>query len=320
MIPIAVYQCPVIPGFSGYLGYQYPPCDPRADAHALHKAFKGLGTDEKTVINILSNRSKEQLDAINREYKAQSSSHHDLEHALKHEISGDFLNLALLVVTPTIIIKKDTLREAVKGLGTRESSLIDVLTQSYPAELAEIARDSKLKDAVLDDVSGDFKKLIEELLQARRPQYGQITQQQAQELAHEFHKCGEGRLGTNDRELIRLVCSNSVEALHQVNHEYKSKHGHGLAKAITSETSGDFRDMLLALLMPKHEYFAARIHSSVKGLGTNERLLNYCFSVLDKGDMKWVAEAYKEMYKKTLKEDIVDDTSGHYRELLVALM
>ncbi len=41
--------------------------DPQADAIALHDAMDGLGTDEKTLIEILSNRTNEEIRAIEEE-------------------------------------------------------------------------------------------------------------------------------------------------------------------------------------------------------------------------------------------------------------
>jgi len=319
MEPMPVYVNPGFPGFAAYVAFQYPPCDPRQDAHALHKAFKGLGTDEKTVIQILANRSKDQLEAINREYKDNSKSHHTLEQGLKSEISGNFLKLSLGIITRTIIYKKDCLREAVEGLGTRDRVLIDVLSQSTNFEINEIAMDSKLKSQILDDVSGDFKKVIEEILQCRRPEFGGISPQQAEEIAHRFHKAGEGRLGTDDGEFIRIIMENSREALNQVDHVYKHKYKHGLYKAITKETSWNYKKLLHALIMPRPEYFAKRLHQAIKGAGTDERTVNYVFSVLDRGELGYVAEAYHRMYKKTLKEAISGDTSGNYKKLLLEL-
>lgn len=46
------------------------PFDARADADALHKAMKGLGTDEKTLIAILCHRSNGQRVLISQAYKS----------------------------------------------------------------------------------------------------------------------------------------------------------------------------------------------------------------------------------------------------------
>jgi annexin A7/11 len=46
------------------------PFDARADADALHKAMKGLGTDEKALIEILCHRSNAQRVSIALAYKS----------------------------------------------------------------------------------------------------------------------------------------------------------------------------------------------------------------------------------------------------------
>ena len=46
------------------------PFDARADADALHKAMKGLGTDEKALIDILCHRTAQQRVQIAQAYKS----------------------------------------------------------------------------------------------------------------------------------------------------------------------------------------------------------------------------------------------------------
>jgi hypothetical protein len=299
---------------------QYPHSDPKIDAQELHKAFKGLGTDEAVVIRILSNRSKQQFAAIAEEFKNQSAHHHTLDYALEHEISGSFLKLCLGIITPVSQIKKETLRDAVQGIGTRENILIDVLTQSTAYEIATLAADEKLKKMVLDDVGGDFKKAIEEIFKALRPDFGGLEPKQAEDVAHQFYKAGEGKLGTNEKKYIEILTRHSFEALMQVDAAYKAKHKHGLKKAISSECSGPFKRVLKALVTPKYEYFAERCYEAIAGAGTDEKTLIYVFSVLEKNELKEVARIYKELYKETLQKAIKGDTSSHFCKLFLALL
>ena len=46
------------------------PFDARADADALNKAMKGLGTDEKVLMQILCHRTSAQRTAINQAFKS----------------------------------------------------------------------------------------------------------------------------------------------------------------------------------------------------------------------------------------------------------
>jgi len=119
----------------------------------------------------------------------------------------------------------------VVGIGTRENILIDVLTQSSSYEIMTIAADDKLKKLVIDDVGGDFKRTIEEVFKALRPDFGGVDQKTAEEIAHAFYKAGEGKIGTDERKYIEILTHHSLEALLQVDAAYKAKHKHGLKKS-----------------------------------------------------------------------------------------
>jgi annexin A7/11 len=293
--------------------------DPASDAAALHKAFKGLGTDEDTVINILANRSKHQIEKIDHEYRTQSSQGTSLLHALEKELSGSFLKLAIGVVTPVIELKKRALLHAVEGLGTRESTLIDVLSHSTNEEIREIAKDADLYNKILDDIGGDFKRVIATLFRGERPSGG-ISTKEAEDLAHAFYKAGEGKLGTDEKKYIDIITGHSLQALHEIDEAYKQKHKHGLIKAVESETSGDLKNSLVALLLSHEEYFATRLHHAIAGLGTDERVVIYVFSVLNRNELRRVAEVYKAKYKESLEAAIKGDTSANFRKFLVALL
>jgi len=297
----------------------YPPSDPRADAEALHKAFKGAGTDEDVVITILANRSKRQLEQIDHEYRIQSSSSTSLQHGLEKELSGSFLKLAVGVVTPVIEFKKRSLKHAVEGAGTRESTLIDVLCQSPNAEILEIAKDADLYKKILDDISGDFKRVITNMFRGERPDTP-ISQKEAEELAQLFYKAGEGKIGTDEHKYIDIITKHSLTACYQIDEIYKAKHKHGLIKAIESETSGDLKHSLIALIKPRDEYIADRIYHAIQGLGTDERVIIYFFSILNKEELKRIAHIYKNNHKETLEEAIKGDTSANFRKFLIALL
>jgi len=183
-----------------------------------------------------------------------------------------------------------------------------------------LAADDKLKKLVIDDVGGDFKRTIEEIFKALRPDFGGVDPKTADEIAHAFYKAGEGKLGTDEKKYIEILTHYSLEALLQVDLAYKAKHKHGLKKAISSETSGNFKRILKALVTPKYEYFAQRCYEAIAGAGTDDKTLIYIFSILEKGELKEVAKIYKDTYKESLLDAIKGDTSGHFCKLFLALL
>jgi hypothetical protein len=113
--------------------FNYPFSDPATDARKLYKSMKGLGTDDSTLIQIMTTRSKAQLLLINeaylREYKKS------LEKDIIGDTSGNYQTLLCDLLRPILAYKVESLKRAVKGVGTRERILIDIITQSSNAEI-----------------------------------------------------------------------------------------------------------------------------------------------------------------------------------------
>lgn len=293
----------------------------KADCEALHKAFKGLGTDEKAVINILAHRTKAQLLAIAAEYPQTHK--HSLEENLKSELSGHFRDLCIDLVTPQTKVRIAQIKRATKGLGTREISLIDVLVGSTNEEIkAMLHEDPRIIADVLNDVSGDFKAILNELFKASRETTPCASDAEAQATAEQLYKAGEGKLGTDEKVFTSVFAKRSPAFLERVDYFYKSAHKHGLDKAVCGETSGYYEKTLLALLKPRHAFIADRLFEAMKGAGTDDVALVYWFSTLEKSELHEVARVFQQRHskEKSLAEMIKGDTSGDYRDLLIALL
>ena len=58
----------------------------------------------------------------------------------------------------------------------------------------------------------------------------------------------------------------------------RAKYGRDLVKDLKSETSGNFRDTIMGLMMPLNQYLASQLKTAMKGLGTDEdTLIEVCF-------------------------------------------
>jgi len=297
------------------------PCDPMDDARRLHKAIAGLGTDEKTLIKILGNRSKVQLLQISDAYTKTQK--HTLEHDLKGDCSGNFLTLQLELIRPIIRVKIDTLKKAMDGVGTREKSLIDVICLATPDEIMAMKKDwpgsFSLEHTVKSETSGDFKKVLEKLLEGRRMTYTAMNPMEAEQVAKELYDAGERRFGTNDSFFIRIFTTYPPEFLQLVDSHYNRRYGHGLRHAVEKETSGDYRTALLALMSNPWDYYADRLYHSMHGVGTDDKALIYIFSILSEGQLKYISTIFKAKFQRDLKDMIRGDCSGTYKDLLLEL-
>jgi annexin D len=59
-------------------------------------------------------------------------------------------------------------------------------------------------------------------------------------------------LGTDDSTLTRVIVTRTEIDMQYIKAEYRKKYGKSLNDAVHSETSGNYRTFLLALLGPNH--------------------------------------------------------------------
>ena len=78
--------------------------------------MKGLGTDEKTIIQVLANRSNKQRQELKKTYNQMFGK--DLVKELKSEISGDFKDAIEGLMMTQAEFDAFSFKKAMSGLGT----------------------------------------------------------------------------------------------------------------------------------------------------------------------------------------------------------
>ena len=87
------------------------------DAGEINKACRGLGTDDSTLVNILTGRSKAQLQRIDRQYQLRYD--HCLVEEIESETGGDYKEFLSAMVTEKSKLAARGLSAAMKGWGAR---------------------------------------------------------------------------------------------------------------------------------------------------------------------------------------------------------
>ena len=298
----------------------------QADAEALRKAMEGFGTDEMALIKICANRNNAQRQQIRAAYKSLYG--RDLIADLKSELHGKFEDAMIALFTEPIEYDADQLREGMKGLGTNEDTLIEIIGSRSPAQLRAIRQ--KYKEKYNRDLEQDIKKethgtlehLLVSLLQGNRSTNYNVNQGQAQKIAKEIFDAGEAKLGTDESVFNKYFCSLSPNELVAVAQNYHKLTGHTILDAIDKEFHGDskkaLRTIVYATLSPS-EYFATRVNDAIKGWGTKDHLLIRILITRDEIDMPTIKQYYKQLYGKDMVEAIKSDISGDYQKLMVEL-
>jgi hypothetical protein len=291
------------------------------DAETIHKAIKGVGTDEKALNSVYGNRTKEQLIEIAKVYEHEYKN--SLEKDIKGDTSGHYETLLVYLAKPAAEVRAHFLKYACKGAGTKEKYITDVLVPCSNKEITDIFHtDPTAIGAVTDDVSkGDWAKAINKLLKGVRDESGKIDEHDAEKDAEKLYKAGEGKIGTDESTFIDIICGRSPAYLKRVSHHYQEKHKHTLEQAIKKENSGDFEAVLVGLLKTRHEYWADRLWTAVNGLGTDDHALLLAFGVLSWDDLHHVAKIFHERHSgTTLQKKVADDVSGHYGDLIKQIL
>jgi len=126
--------------------------------------------------------------------------------------------------------------------------------------------------------------------------------------------------GTDDTGLITLLVHLTERQRRDLVSKYFDiPNGGDLYEHIKGDTSGDYKQALLALVKPVPRVWAEALRSSMKGLGTSDNLLiNWMCMAKDRMDE--VREAFAELNDgQSLVEWLESDCSGDYKKLLVKL-
>ena len=296
------------------------------DAEDLRKAMKGFGTDEAALIKICANRTNSQRQAIKAAYKAAFG--RDLIADLKSELHGKFEDAMIALFADPIEYDADQLREAMKGLGTNEDTLIEIIASRPPHILRAVKE--RYQQKYQRDIETDIKKethgtlqhLLIALLQCNRSVNTNPNIDQCAQIAQEIYQAGEAKLGTDSSIFNKYFCSLSPMELACVAQQYHKLTGHTILQAIDKEFSGDskkaFRTIVYATLSPS-EYFATRVNDAIKGWGTKDHLLIRILITRDEIDMPQIKQYYKQLFGKDMVQAVKSDISGDYQKLMVEL-
>jgi len=81
-------------------------------------------------------------------------------------------------------------------------------------------------------------------------------------------------MGTNEKAIIDTVGCRTAADMQLIKRQFAALFQRDLVKDFTDETSGKFRDVLLAICHDPAELDAKLVRQAVKGLGTDEDLLS----------------------------------------------
>jgi len=300
---------------------------PVEDAEILHKAVKGWGTDEKSIIRILGHRHAHQRQQIRAAY--QQLHGEDLLKRLESELSGDFEK----AVYRWILDPFD--RDAVlANVALRKSEpanyhvLVEIGCILNPEELLAVRRayQVRYKHSLEEDLaahtSGDVRKLLVGLVSTFRYDGNEINPRLAEKEAAVLHEAVKDKQ-LNHGEVIRIVTTRSKTQLMAIFNCYRDHHGTSITKSMLGGSHDEFSNLLRTTIrcMNNHKkYYEKVLRNAIKRVGTDEDALTRVIISRAEKDLREIKEEYYKRNSVTLDQAVAKDTSGDYKEFLLALL
>uniref|UniRef100_A0A3Q1C645 Annexin n=1 Tax=Amphiprion ocellaris TaxID=80972 RepID=A0A3Q1C645_AMPOC len=290
-----------------------PDFDASADAETLYNAMKGIGSDKEAILDMVTSRSNAQRQEIIAAYKCSFGK--DLIEDLKYELTGKFERLIVSLMRSRAYHDAKEIHDAIKGAGTNERCLIEVLASRNNTQIHEMV--AAYKDGKL---FCHFKKADDVL--GTRDESGVVDADLVEQDAQDLYAAGEEQWGTDEAKFIMILGNRSVTHLHMVFDAYEKIAEMTIEDSIKNELSGDFERLMLAVVQCIRSvpmFFAKRLYKSMKGLGTADNTLIRIMISRSEIDMLDIRECFRLRYEKSLYNMIKDDTSGDYKRTLLNL-
>ena len=291
----------------------------------IHEAlFEDKKKNKNEVIfNIATNTNLSQRITISQYY--QAAYEHTLYDDLKSKLSGDYgYIISLMFLSPLEFCVK-MLKKAVPK---DESCIFEMLTSKSVEELKLIESSyfnetkKNLQEELGKGFSGTLKKNILNLFTTQRTYNSAPNKNECETNANTLIEIGESNWVNDENVFREIFLKKSPEELILIARYYKKKTKNNLLDVIDKKLSGKnktlLREVLYNNILP-HELFAEKVNKSIKGLGTDEELLSRVLVSRSELDMAAIRSMYVFKYKNTLKEDVMDDTSGFYQKICVFL-
>eukprot|EP00062_Callorhinchus_milii_P018836 gi/632972694/ref/XP_007902785.1/ PREDICTED: annexin A4-like isoform X1 [Callorhinchus milii] len=220
----------------------------------------------------------------------------------------------------------DTLHSAMKGLGTDEDDIINILTSRNNAQRQHIIKaysenfGKDLIDDLKSELGGHLESIIEGLMLTP-------AVYDAMELKNSMNG-----VGTDEETLAEILTTRTNNQICDIVATYRSEYESNLKEDIESESSSDFEDFLVTLLKGKRDetYYVDQslVQKDVAALraagedkwGTDEKEFIKILCRRNFFHLRAVFEAYDQQINKDIEDTIQDEMSGSMQMGILTLI
>ncbi|CAL7948299.1 unnamed protein product [Xylocopa violacea] len=237
-------------------------------------------------------------------------------------------------LSPTVVPYEDfdpvadaeVLRKAMKGFGTDEKAIINVLANRSSEQRQEIALQFKTlygKDLMEDlksELSGNLENLILTMM-TPLPEF----------FAKELHNSMAG-IGTDESVLIEVLCTMSNQGINMIKETYEAMYGTALEDDLRSETSGNFKRLMVSLCCAnRDESFDVDPEAAMEDakellragelcFGTDESTFNAILVQRNVLQLRQIFQAYENITGHSIESAIESEFSGDIKKGLLTIV
>lgn len=291
----------------------------------LNSALDGKNREEAVFQVIQNSNLEKRLQICNYYAETYGKS---LYSELKSKLNGYFKPIAIhLFIHPITLIAK-LLKKGLKSFSGDDTIVFETLTSHTQEELRQIEEafrtetGKELSQEIEKNFSGAMKKNLLNLLNIPRPTNPNPNNDKCQRLANILVDVGVPNWTGDENIFKEVFIQSSPEELVLIGRFYLKKTGNNMLDVIDQKIAGKnkalLREVLFNNIIPE-ELYAEKIYLSIKGLGTNNTLLNRVLISRNEIDMDDIKEFYQKKYRVSMRDDIIGDTSGIYQKLCLYL-
>lgn len=140
----------------------------------------------------------------------------------------------------------------------------------------------------------------------------------AEKSAKELYKAMAG-VGTNEKELIKIILGNSNNQLQLIKNQYLILYKQYLEKSLEQNISGNFGDVISALLKNSNEVQAEYMNQAISEIGDDEDRIIELLCTKSADELRDLNDGYMKLYKRDLVADIKNVKDGDHNDLYLSL-
>ncbi|XP_019811494.1 annexin A9 isoform X1 [Bos indicus] len=265
----------------------------------------GSGVDRIAILDVLTNRSREQRQLISRAFHERTQQ--DLLKSLQAALSGNLERIVVALLQPAAHLDARELRTALKGSGSAEDVALEILATRTPPQLQEclaVYKHNFQVDAA-EDIKSETRGILRDLLLAlakggREAYTGIIDYNLA---AQDIQALKQAEGPSTERTWVLVFTQRNPEHLVRVLNQYQWYTGHELEKTVRARFHGAACVALLNLASVIRNtplYFADKLHQALQETEPNYQALMRILISRSETDLLSIRAEFRKKFGKSL--------------------